>query len=193
MEQKHDSVRRQARYHEIASLCIFSFLSGVIFYFSLGRLFLYPTLVELSGAVVFYLAGIRYEKLSLSSVGWLLLGISFAAGFGLNVFPSSPLAIILFILIIISGYEETRFLFTIRPIIRSAGNLQLESIERLHALTRNHSMTLLQVVALAFISSVIVTYLSVGLIIVSPAVTGVTIFVSAAIVLIILIVYPKSA
>lgn len=143
--------------------------------------------LSLAISVALYATSLVQNKSNLASLGWIILGCSFIGWF-VSSQTVSYVALALSILLLLAGYELTRFSFLIQPIVLNTGNLSQSSLLHLRRLMRNHSLVLLEVLSLSFVASVTVEYLSAGEIVLSAPGLGVIAFACLAILVLVALI-----
>ena len=184
MEQTKDidlKITENANILRFASYGSFIAFAGFLSFSALENPLKTEIYLSLAISVVLFATSLVQGKSNLASLGWIILGCSFTGWFISTTQSVSYVALALSILLLLAGYELTRFSFLIQPIILNIGNLSQSSLLHLRRLMRNHSLVLLEVLSLSFIASITVEYLSAGEIVLSAPGLGVIIFASLAI------------
>jgi hypothetical protein len=194
MEQTKDidlKITENANILRFASYGSFIAFAGFLSFSALENPLKTEIYLSLAISVVLYATSLVQSKSNLASLGWIILGGSFIGWF-VSSQSSSYVALALSILLLLAGYELTRFSFLIQPIVLDTGNLSQSSLLHLRKLMRNHSIVLLEVLSLSFVTSITVEYLSAGEIILSAPGLGIIVFASLAILVLVALTLLRS-
>lgn len=176
---------REIQLMKVTGFASFIAFSGYTLFLTLATPFQLAMAIGVSIAAALYVVSLRLERFRLISLSWFLVGVELVVSWTLYGPLVNYMTLFLWVVVLIASFQLSRLATIVAPM--QSRNFGRGSVVKLRQVIRHCLLITLLFVSVSYLSSIIITELSTGLLLPASPMFGLAIFAPLTIIVIAII------